>query len=224
MVRPQIPRGKALSKKILRENKNACSDRPWAGERRRRRAERLLERVSVGGAIPPSLHRLRRALRPEWFKPGARSLNEAGVQSSCTRSRAGPHGIPSPTGCPGDLRTKSGHRGSRQGGMTAPASRHAVQAAPLRDGARATGSPSRYLMFRMASSTAWVRAVCQKNPSQGAASWPVDWCAKRRAPATWTAAEDILFFATPHEREVSVNSTRVTRSWHRCRDSPTPSA
>ena len=71
------------------------------------------------------------------------------------------------------------------------------------------------LMFRMAQfEPRRVRGVrAARTRSSGAACTACGtWCARRpQAGELKLPREDILFFATPHEGEVSVNSTRVTR-------------
>ncbi|MDX3904280.1 MAG: FAD-dependent oxidoreductase [Pigmentiphaga sp.] len=70
------------------------------------------------------------------------------------------------------------------------------------------------LMFRMADfEHAAFQAYAQRHPDQWRGVHGL-WDLVQQATATGEldlAREDILFFATPHPREVSVNSTRVTR-------------
>ena len=71
------------------------------------------------------------------------------------------------------------------------------------------------LMFRMAEfqRAAFERLRARATRSSGAACTACGtWCARAtEAGELELPREDMLFFATPHEHEVSVNSTRVTR-------------
>jgi hypothetical protein len=178
--------------------------------------KRLLERlVSAGGAIAPSLATgYVVPFDPEWFKLIALELlDEAGVEFLF---HAFASGI-----LPGDegviFETKSGPLAIR--------ARVIVDCTGDGDVALQAGAPCEIgradglaqpmtLMFRVtqfqrAAFEAYVRA----NPKEWRGVHGL-WALVRRATEEGNLdlpREDMLFFATPHDNEVSVNSTRVTR-------------
>jgi FAD dependent oxidoreductase len=185
--------------------------------------KRLLERlVSVGGAIPPSLATgYVVPFDPEWFKLVALDLlNEAGVQFLLHAFASG-------------VLTENSSKGSRVSGAvfetksgpvairakvvvdcTGDADMAVQAGAPFEIG-RADGlAQPMTLMFRMVEfNRIGFEQYVKKNPSQWRGVHGL-WDLVReatRAGDLELPREDILFFATPHEREVSVNSTRVTR-------------
>ncbi len=186
--------------------------------------KRLLERlVSVGGAIPPSLATgYVVPFDPEWFKLVAlEMLNDAGVDylmhafASGVLEERGADGAPKVTGAV--FETKSGPVAIRARVVidcTGDADLAVQAGAPCEVG-RADGlAQPMTLMFRMVE---FNRAGFQKYVAENPTQW-------RGVHGLWNLVreasrhgdlelprEDVLFFATPHEREVSVNSTRVTR-------------
>ena len=180
--------------------------------------KRLLERlVSVGGAIPPSLATgYVVPFDPEWFKLVALDLlNEAGVQFLLHAFASDVLGKEKVEGAV--FETKSGPVAIRAKVVidcTGDADM-AVQAGAPYEVGRADGlAQPMTLMFRMVefNRLAFEQYV-KKNPSQWRGVHGL-WDLVREATKAGELQlprEDILFFATPHEREVSVNSTRVTR-------------
>jgi len=182
--------------------------------------KRLLDRlVSVGGAIPPSLDTgYVVPFDPEWFKCVALDLlNEAGVDFLLHAFASGPLR---------DARGRvSGAVFETKSGPVAVRARVVVDCTGDADIASQAGSPCEVgrddglaqpmtLMFRMAD---FEKEAFQAYVAQNPAQW-------RGVHGLWDLVgkatkagdlklprEDILFFATPHEHEVSVNSTRVTR-------------
>jgi hypothetical protein len=178
--------------------------------------KRLLERlVSAGGAIAPSLATgYVVPFDPEWFKLIALELlDEAGVEFLF---HAFASGI-----LPGDegviFETKSGPLAIRAKiivDCTGDGDVALQAGAPCEIG-RADGlAQPMTLMFRVtqfqrAAFEAYVRA----NPKEWRGVHGL-WALVRRATEEGNLdlpREDMLFFATPHDNEVSVNSTRVTR-------------
>jgi len=181
--------------------------------------KRLLEKlVAAGGAIPPSLATgYVVPFDPEWLKLMALELlDEAGVQFLF-------HAF-----CSGVLETNGTISGAvfetKSGPLVVKAKAVidctgdgdlAVQAgAPFEIG-RADGLVQPMtLMFRMAEfERAAFDAYVRENPGEWRGVHGL-WALVRRATQEGKLdlpREDMLFFATPHEREVSVNSTRVTR-------------
>ena len=179
----------------------------------------LLEKlVAAGGAIPPSLATgYVVPFDPEWLKLMALEvLDEAGVQFLF-------HAF-----CSGVLETNGTISGAvfetKSGPLVVKAKAVidctgdgdlAVQAgAPFEIG-RADGLVQPMtLMFRMAEfERAAFDAYVRENPGEWRGVHGL-WALVRRATQEGKLdlpREDMLFFATPHEREVSVNSTRVTR-------------
>jgi hypothetical protein len=182
--------------------------------------KRLLERlVSVGGAIAPSLETgYVVPFDPEWFKCVALDLlNEAGVEFLLHAFASGP------------LQDARGHvRGAvfeTKSGPVAVRARVVVDCTGDADLAVQAGSPYEVgradglaqpmtLMFRMADFEKHAfQAYVAQNPEQWRGVhglWDLVGKATRAGDLR-LPREDILFFATPHEHEVSVNSTRVTR-------------
>jgi hypothetical protein len=179
---------------------------------------RLLERlVAAGGAWPPSLQTgYVVPFDPEIFKIVALDmldeanvnvlfhafasdvLGEARVEGAVFETKSGPIVVRARTviDCTGDgdLASRAGARaefGRPEDGLTQPMT----------------------LMFRMVDfdRTAFAEYI-RENPTQWRGVHGL-WDLIRRATETGELKlprEDMLFFATPHEREVSVNSTRVT--------------
>jgi hypothetical protein len=180
--------------------------------------KRLLERlVQVGGAIPPSLDTgYVVPFDPEWFKLVALELlNEAGVQFLLHAFASGVLGEKKVQGA--IFETKSGPVAIRARVVvdcTGDADMAVQAGAPFEVG-RADGlAQPMTLMFRMAEfqKAAFDRYV-KEHPGQWRGVHGL-WDLVReatRAGELELPREDILFFATPHEHEVSVNSTRVTR-------------
>lgn len=180
---------------------------------------RLLERlVAVGGAIPPSLATgYVVPFDPEWFKLVALELlDEAGVHFLL---HALASGVLAEKGrvLGAVFETKSGPVAIRARvtvDCTGDADLAVQAGAPFELG-RADGlAQPMTLMFRMVDfeRAAFERYV-RENPSQWRGVHGL-WDLVREATAAGELElprEDILFFATPHAREVSVNSTRVTR-------------
>jgi hypothetical protein len=177
---------------------------------------RLLERlVRAGGAIPPSLATgYVVPFDPEWFKLIALELlDEAGVgflfHAFASAVLPGNEGVIFETKCgPLALRAKVIVDCTGDGDV-------AVQAgAPFEIG-RADGLVQPMtLMFRVAEfRRAAFEAYVRDNPKEWRGVHGL-WALVRRATEEGNLdlpREDMLFFATPHENEVSVNSTRVTR-------------
>ena len=177
---------------------------------------RLLERlVSAGGAIAPSLATgYVVPFDPEWFKLIALELlDEAGVQFLFHAFASGV--LPGNEGV--IFETKSGPLAIRAKVIvdcTGDAD-VAVQAGAPCEVGRADGLVQpmtlmfRVTEFRRAAFEAYVR----ENPKEWRGVHGL-WALVRRATEAGELdlpREDMLFFATPHEAEVSVNSTRVTR-------------
>jgi hypothetical protein len=181
--------------------------------------KRLLERlVSVGGAIPPSLATgYVVPFDPEWFKLVTLDLlNEAGVSFLL-------HAFASSVLAEGKrvtgavFETKSGPVAVRAKVVvdcTGDADMAVQAGAPCEMG-RADGlAQPMTLMFRMVE---FNRPVFEQYVREHPKEWRGVhglWDLVRQASEAGDLElprEDILFFATPHEREVSVNSTRVTR-------------
>ncbi len=181
--------------------------------------KKLLEKlVSAGGAIPPSLATgYVVPFDPEWFKLVALELlDEAGVQFLFHSFASGILG----TGGKAEgaiLETKSGPLAIR--------ARVTVDCSGDGDVAVAAGAPYEVgradglvqpmtLMFRVVEfQRAAFEAYVARNPKQWRGVHGL-WDLVREATEAGELElprEDILFFATPHEHEVSVNSTRVTR-------------
>jgi FAD dependent oxidoreductase len=177
---------------------------------------RLLERlVSAGGAIAPSLATgYVVPFDPEWFKLIALELlDEAGVQFLFHAFASGV--LPGNEGV--IFETKSGPlviRAKVIVDCTGDAD-VAVQAGAPCEVGRADGLVQpmtlmfRVTEFRRAAFEAYVR----ENPKEWRGVHGL-WALVRRATEAGELdlpREDMLFFATPHDAEVSVNSTRVTR-------------
>jgi hypothetical protein len=177
---------------------------------------RLLERlVSVGGAIAPSLATgYVVPFDPEWFKLVALELlDEAGVQFLFHAFASGV--LPGNEGV--IFETKSGPLAIR--------AKVIVDCSGDGDVAVAAGAPCEVgradglaqpmtLMFRVAQfQRAAFEAYVRDNPKEWRGVHGL-WALVRRATEEGNLdlpREDMLFFATPYESEVSVNSTRVTR-------------
>jgi hypothetical protein len=179
---------------------------------------RLLERlVKAGGAIPPSLATgYVVPFDPEWFKLTALDLlDEAGVQFLFHAFASGVLGGSKVEGAV--FETKSGPVAIRAKvtiDCTGDADL-AVQAGAPHEVGRADGLVQPMtLMFRMAQfGHAAFEEYVKKNPKQWRGVHGL-WDLVREATLAGVLKlprEDILFFGTPHEGEVSVNSTRVTR-------------
>ena len=180
--------------------------------------KRLLERlVLAGGAIPPSLDTgYVVPFDPEWFKLIALELlDEAGVQYLF-------HALA--TGVLGERKVEGAYFETKSGAVAVRArmvvdctgdADLAVQAGAPFEVGRADGlAQPMTLMFRMAEfQRRRFEAYVQGNPGQWRGVHGL-WDLVREATSAGDLElprEDILFFATPHEHEVSVNSTRVTR-------------
>ena len=179
---------------------------------------KLLQRlVNVGGAIPPTLATgYVVPFDPEWFKLVALDLlDEAGVQLLFHAFASGIVGDGAVEGVV--FETKSGPLAIRAKvtiDCTGDAD-VAVQAGTPTEVGRADGLVQPMtLMFRMAEfQRAAFEAYVKEHPQQWRGVHGL-WDLVRKATAAGELKlprEDILFFATPHEGEVSVNSTRVTR-------------
>jgi hypothetical protein len=179
---------------------------------------RLLGRlVSVGGAIPPTLATgYVVPFDPEWFKLVALDLlDEAGVQLLFHAFASGIMGESRVEGVV--FETKSGPLAIRAKvtiDCTGDAD-IAVQAGTPTEIGRADGLVQPMtLMFRMAEfHKAAFEQYVKENPKEWRGVHGL-WDLVRKASEAGELKlprEDILFFATPHEGEVSVNSTRVTR-------------
>jgi len=179
---------------------------------------RLLERlVKAGGAIPPSLATgYVVPFDPEWFKLVALDLlDEAGVQMLFHALASGVIGAKPVEGAV--FETKSGPLAVRARvtvDCTGDADVAVQAGAPFEIG-RADGLVQPMtLMFRMAEfQRAAFESYVKEHPRQWRGVHGL-WDLVRKATAAGELElprEDILFFATPHQEEVSVNSTRVTR-------------
>ena len=179
---------------------------------------KLLSRlVHVGGAIPPTLATgYVVPFDPEWFKLVALDLlDESGVQLLFHAFASGVLGESAVEGVV--FETKSGPLAIRAK-VTVDCTGDAdvaVQAGTPTEVGRADGLVQPMtLMFRMAE---FQRAAFEAYVKEHPAEWRGVhglWDLVRKATAAGELKlprEDILFFATPHEGEVSVNSTRVTR-------------
>jgi hypothetical protein len=184
-------------------------------------AKLLARLVSVGGAIPPTLATgYVVPFDPEWFKIVALDLlDEAGVQ---ILFHAFASGIIEKGGGSSEVggvvfETKSGPLAIRAKvtiDCTGDADL-AVQAGTPTETGRADGLVQPMtLMFRMAEfQRAAFEGYVKENPKEWRGVHGL-WDLVSKATAAGELKlprEDILFFATPHEGEVSVNSTRVTR-------------
>ena len=180
---------------------------------------RLLERlVKAGGALSPSLHTgYTVPFDPEVFKLVALELlDEAGVEFLFHAFASGVIGDGRVEGAV--FETKSGPvvvRAHTVIDCTGDGDLAAAAGAPFEVGrAEDNLTQPMTLMFRMVefereAFAEYVRA----NPDQWRGVHGL-WDLIRRATASGElqlSREDMLFFATPHAREVSVNSTRVTR-------------
>jgi hypothetical protein len=182
----------------------------------------LLERlVRAGGAIAPSLETgYVVPFDPEWFKLIALELlDEAGVQFLF-------HSFAS--GVLGEMRGRNRVDGAvmeTKSGPIAVRARVTIDCTGDGDVAVQAGAPSEVgradglvqpmtLMFRVVGfQRANFEAYVTQNPKQWRGVHGL-WDLVREATEAGELKlprEDILFFATPHEEEVSVNSTRVTR-------------
>jgi hypothetical protein len=180
-------------------------------------AKLLARLVSVGGAIPPTLATgYVVPFDPEWFKLVALDLlDEAGVQLLFHAFASGIIGDGAVEGVV--FETKSGPLAIKAKvtiDCTGDAD-VAVQAGTPTEVGRADGLVQPMtLMFRMAEfQRAAFEGYVKENPQQWRGVHGL-WDLVRKATAAGELKlprEDILFFATPHEGEVSVNSTRVTR-------------
>jgi len=184
--------------------------------------KRLLERlVRAGGAIPPSLDTgYVVPFDPELFKIAALDLlDEAGVQflfhafaGDVLRSDAG---APRANGVV--FETKSGPivvRARAVVDCTGDGDVAARAGAPYEIGRFDGLTQPMTLMFRVVDfeRTAF-EAYVRDHPGEWRGVHGL-WDLVRRASAAGELdlpREDVLFFATPHERELSVNSTRITR-------------
>lgn len=183
---------------------------------------RLLERlVRAGGAISPSLATgYVVPFDPEWFKLVALELlDEAGVQFLFHAFASGVICEPSPT------RSVSGVIFETKSGPLLIRARVTVDCTGDGDVAMQAGAPFEVgredglvqpmtLMFRMVDfERAAFEAYVQAHPRQWRGVHGL-WDLVRKASEAGELdlpREDILFFATPHERELCLNSTRVTR-------------
>ncbi len=182
--------------------------------------KRLLERlVAVGGAIPPSLETgYVVPFDPEWFKCVALELlNEAGVKFLLHALASGPL-------LDAGRRVKGAVFETKSGPVAVQA-RVVVDCTGDADIAVEAGSPYEIgradglaqpmtLMFRMVEfHREAFEAYVRRHPDQWRGVhglWDLVGKATKAGDLK-LPREDILFFATPHEHEVSVNSTRVTR-------------
>ena len=179
---------------------------------------KLLSRlVAVGGAIPPTLATgYVVPFDPEWFKIVALDLlDEAGVQLLFHAFASGILGESAVEGVV--FETNSGPLAIRAK-VTVDCTGDAdvaVQAGTPTEVGRTDGLVQPMtLMFRMAEfHRAAFEAYVKEHPTEWRGVHGL-WDLVRKATAAGELKlprEDILFFATPHEGEVSVNSTRVTR-------------
>jgi FAD-dependent oxidoreductase family protein len=178
----------------------------------------LLERlVKAGGAIEPSLATgYVVPFDPEWFKIIALELlDEAGVQFLFHAFASGVLGSGRVEGAV--METKSGPLALRARvtvDCTGDGDLAVLAGAPAEIG-RADGLVQPMtLMFRIVEfQRAGFEAYVEQHPKQWRGVHGL-WDLVREASEAGELRlprEDILFFATPHEEEVSVNSTRVTR-------------
>ena len=178
----------------------------------------LLERlVKAGGAIAPSLDTgYVVPFDPEWFKLIALELlDEAGVHFVFHAFASGVIGASRVEGVV--LETKSGPLAVRAG-VTVDCTGDgdvAVQAGAPSEVGRADGLVQPMtLMFRVVEFHRQAfETYVREHPKQWRGVHGL-WDLVREATQAGELRlprEDILFFATPHEEEVSVNSTRVTR-------------
>ncbi len=180
--------------------------------------KRLLERlVLAGGAIPPSLATgFVVPFDPEMFKLVALDmLDEAGVHYLFHSLATGVLGEGRVEGAV--FETKSGPIAVRAKVVvdcTGDADLAVRAGAPFEVGRSDGLAQPMTLMFRIAEfERAGFAAYVKQNPQQWRGVHGL-WDLVREATSAGDLElprEDILFFATPHEREVSVNSTRVTR-------------
>jgi hypothetical protein len=180
-------------------------------------AKLLARLVTVGGAIPPTLATgYVVPFDPEWFKLVALDLlDEAGVHLLFHAFASGVLGDGPVEGVV--FETKSGPLAIRAK-VTVDCTGDAdvaVQAGTPTEVGRADGLVQPMtLMFRMAEfQRAAFETYVKENPKEWRGVHGL-WDLVRQATAAGELKlprEDILFFATPHEGEVSVNSTRVTR-------------
>jgi hypothetical protein len=180
-------------------------------------AKLLARLVGVGGAIPPTLATgYVVPFDPEWFKLVALDLlDEAGVQLLFHAFGSGILGESQVEGAV--FETKSGPLAIRAA-VTVDCTGDAdiaVQAGTPTETGRADGLVQPMtLMFRMAE---FHRAAFEQYVKEHPGEWRGVhglWDLVRKATQAGELKlprEDILFFATPHEGEVSVNSTRVTK-------------
>jgi hypothetical protein len=183
--------------------------------------KRLLERlVSVGGAIPPSLDTgYVVPFDPEWFKLVALDLlNESGVHFLLHAFASGVLTEKNSSKVNGAIfETKSGPVAIRAKVVidcTGDADLAVHAGAPYEVG-RADGlAQPMTLMFRMVEfNRRRFEEYVREHPDQWRGVHGL-WDLVREATKAGELSmprEDVLFFATPHAREVSVNSTRVTR-------------
>ncbi len=177
---------------------------------------RLLERlVAAGGAIAPSLATgYVVPFDPEWFKLIALELlDEAGVQFLFHAFASGV--LPGNKGV--IFETKSGPvvvRAQVIVDCTGDGDVAVQAGAPCEVGRFDGLVQPMTLMFRVAEfRRALFEAYVRENPKEWRGVHGL-WALVRRATEAGELdlpREDMLFFATPHETEVSVNSTRVTR-------------
>ena len=180
--------------------------------------KRLLEKlVAAGGAIPPSLATgYTVPFDPEWFKLLALELlDEAGVQLLFHAFASGVIGEGKVEGAV--FETKSGPLAIRARVVVDCTGDGdvAVQAGVPYEIGRADGLVQPMtLVFRVAEfERAAFEAYVREHPKEWRGVHGL-WALVRRATQAGELElprEDMLFFATPHEREVSINSTRVTR-------------
>jgi hypothetical protein len=180
--------------------------------------KRLLERlVQVGGAIPPSLETgYVVPFDPEWFKFVAlQMLDEAGVHFLLHSFASGVLGEKRVEGAV--FETKSGPVAVRAKVVvdcTGDADLAVQAGAPFEIGRSDGLAQPMTLMFRMGDfNKALFDRYVAENPSQWRGVhglWDLVGKATKAGELD-LPREDVLFFATPHPREVSVNSTRVTR-------------
>ncbi len=180
--------------------------------------KRLLERmVTVGGAIQPSLDTgYVVPFDPEWFKLVAlEMLDEAGVEFLLHSFASGVLGEKRVEGAV--FETKSGPIAIRAKVVvdcTGDADLAVQAGAPFEIGRSDGLAQPMTLMFRMVEfQKAAFEQYVKENPGQWRGVhglWDLVGKATRAGDLK-LPREDILFFATPHHHEVSVNSTRVTR-------------
>jgi hypothetical protein len=184
--------------------------------------KRLLERlVRAGGAIPPSLETgYVVPFDPEWFKIAALDLlDEAGVQFLLHAFAA------EVLREPGDNGGLSGVVFETKSGPLVVRARVIIDCTGDGDMAARAGAPfeiGRFdgltqpmtLMFRVVDfERAAFEAYVREHPKEWRGVHGL-WDLVDKATAAGELSlprEDVLFFATPHERELSVNSTRITR-------------